>query len=61
MAPTILNTIPIVNPNTANGRSRSQTKPRIKNRPMANGQHKKNNIQKSSTAIKTFIAKKFFN
>jgi hypothetical protein len=59
IAPTILNTTPIVNPKTANGSNKSQTKPRRKNRPIASGQHSTNNMQKRSIAIKSFIYRNF--
>jgi hypothetical protein len=60
MAPIILNTTPSVNPTIAKGRSRSQTKINKKNKPIANGQHNVKRIQKSSTAIKSFIAIIFY-
>jgi len=56
MAPIILNTTPSVNPTIANGSRISQKNMRIKNKPTAKGQHKVNNMQKSNTAINSFIA-----
>lgn len=60
IAPIILNTTPSVNPTIAKGSSSNQTKKRRKNNPTAKGQHITNNIQKSNTAINSFIAIKIF-
>ena len=56
MAPIILNTTPSVNPTIANGSRISHRNMRIKNKPTAKGQHKVNKMQKSNTAINSFIA-----
>jgi len=60
MAPIILNTMPSVNPTIAKGRSISQMNIRIKNKPTARGQHRVKSMQKSNTAINSFIATKIF-
>ena len=60
IAPIILNTTPSVNPTIANGSSINQRNIRIKNKPTARGQQRVNNIQKSNTAINSFIATKIF-
>ncbi len=60
IAPIILNTTPSVNPTIANGSNISQKNIRIKNKPTARGQHRTNSMQKSNTAINSFIATKVF-
>ncbi len=60
MAPIILNTTPSVNPTIANGSNISQKNMRIKNKPTAKGQHRVNNMQKSNTAINSFISTEIF-
>jgi hypothetical protein len=57
----ILKITPNVNPTIANGKSNSQTNIKIKNRPIARGQHKVNKIQNSNTAINSFMATIFLN